>query len=99
MPKNTLRVVARIIAQPDSVEAVRAALSALVEPTRREAGCISYELLQNKSDPTDFTFVEEWENDDVLLAHLNTPHIQQAIVTLTGIIAAATDIRKYTLLY
>jgi len=33
----------------------------LIEPTRKESGCISYELLQNRDDPTDFTFVEEWE--------------------------------------
>ncbi|MDQ2856133.1 MAG: antibiotic biosynthesis monooxygenase, partial [Acidobacteriota bacterium] len=60
MSQNTLRVVARIMALPDKVDEVRSLLEALVEPTRNEAGCISYELLQNKSDPADFTFVEEW---------------------------------------
>ena len=98
MPQNTLRMVARIIAQPDRIDEVRSCLTELIEPTRNESGCISYELLQNKSDPTDFTFVEEWESDDVLNAHLNTEHIRNATSRLTGLIAAAPDIRKYSLL-
>jgi quinol monooxygenase YgiN len=98
MPQNTLRVVARIIARPDSIDGVRSCLSDLIEPTRKEPGCISYELLQNKSDPSDFTFVEEWESDDAMDAHLKTDHLQKAISRVTGLIAAAPDIRKYSLL-
>jgi len=79
-----LRVVARISALPDKVEQVRLILSELVEPTRRESGCISYELLQNNEDPTDFTFVEEWESDSSVAAHLATLHLQKAVVATQG---------------
>ena len=98
MPENTLRVVARIIARPDHVDVVRSYLTELLEPTRKEPGCVSYELLHNRSDPTDFTFVEEWESDGALEAHLNTPHIRNVIARLTGLLAAAPDIRSYSLL-
>jgi len=57
------------------VESVQAILIALVEPTRRESGCIQYELLQNQEDLTNFVFVEEWENEALLNAHLDSPHI------------------------
>ncbi len=96
MPQNTLRVVARIIARPDHVDVVRSYLTELIEPTRKEPGCVSYELLQNRSDPTDFTFVEEWESDGALEAHLNTAHIRNAIASLAGLLAAAPDIRSYS---
>ncbi len=96
MPQNTLRVVARIIARPDNVDDVRSYLTELIEPTRKEPGCVSYELLQNRSDPTDFTFVEEWESDGALEAHLNTAHIRNAIASLAGLLAAAPDIRSYS---
>ena len=96
MPENTLRVVARIVAHPDSIDEVRSCLTELIEPTRKEPGCISYELLQNRSDPSDFTFIEEWESDGALEAHLNTAHIRNAITRLTGLIAAP-DIRSYSL--
>jgi quinol monooxygenase YgiN len=98
MSQNTLRVVARIIARPESIDDVRSCLSDLIEPTRKELGCISYELLQNKSDPSDFTFVEEWESDDAMDAHLKTDHLQNTISLVAGLIAAAPDIRKYSLL-
>ena len=95
MPENSLRVVARIKARPDKVGQVRALLSGLVEPTRRESGCVSYELLQNRADPTDFTFVEEWRSDADLEAHFATDHIQTALPKLEGLAAEEPDIRTY----
>lgn len=59
MTNQTIRIVARVIALPNKVEELKAVLLELIEPTRQEAGAIRYELLQNQSDPTDFTFIEE----------------------------------------
>lgn len=79
------------------MESVQAILIALVEPTRRESGCIQYELLQNQEDLTDFVFVEEWENEALLNAHLDSPHINSVGAKLDGLLAAP-DIRLYRLL-
>ena len=95
MPENSIRIVARVVANPASVGQVRSILSDLVEPTRKEAGCISYELLQNRTDQTDFTFVEEWESDAVINAHLATKHIKDALTKLAGLISGEPDIRRY----
>ncbi|MDM9381455.1 putative quinol monooxygenase [Chlorogloeopsis sp. ULAP01] len=94
----TTRVVARLIALPDQVEALKAVLLELIEPTRQEKGCIKYELLQNQSTPTDFTFVEEWASNDALDAHLASAHISKAVAQLDGLVAAEPDIRRYQLL-
>jgi len=93
-----IRVVARLIAFPNKVEEAKALLLGLVEPTRKEAGCLQYDLLQNQADPTDFTFVEEWESDESLDAHLGSEHIQSAIAQIPELIASGPDIRRYTLL-
>jgi len=98
MTNQTIRVVARITALPDKVEALKTVLLILIEPTRQEPGAIRYELLQNKSDSTVFTFVEEWESEPALDAHLNSPHIQAALVQLNGLVAAAPDISLYYLI-
>ena len=95
MPDNSLRVVARIKARPDKVGEVRELLGGLVEPTRRESGCVSYELLQNRADPTDFTFVEEWESDADLEAHFATEHLQNATQKIEGLVTEEPDIRTY----
>lgn len=98
MPNNSVRCVARILAKPDRVEPVLSILTNVVEPTRKEPGCISYELLQNRADPTDFTFVEEWASDGAIDAHLATQHIQDALSKLAGLLAEAPDIRRHNLI-
>ncbi|PMB08191.1 antibiotic biosynthesis monooxygenase [Fischerella thermalis CCMEE 5282] len=95
---NTIRVIARITAQPEKVEDIKAVLLEIIEPTRQENGCIKYELLQNQSDPTEFTFVEEWTSNDALDAHLASAHIQTAAAKLQDLVADEIDIRRYTLL-
>ena len=98
MTNTSLRVVARITARPDTVEQVRTILLGLVAPTRAEEGCVTYELLQNRSDPADFTFVEEWASDVALERHHTTAHIRAAFPKLEALVAAAPDIRTYSLL-
>lgn len=98
MSKTTLRVVARLVAFPEKVEELKSLLLSVVGPTCQEPGCIKYELLQNQADPTDFTFVEEWESTDLLELHLASTHIQAAVQKLEGLAVAPPDIRRYQLL-
>jgi quinol monooxygenase YgiN len=95
MTNQTIRVVARVAALPDKVEAVKAVLVGLIEPTRQEAGCIRYELLQNQSEPTDLTFVEEWASNEALDAHFATDHFKEVDAKLEGLLASEADIRIY----
>ena len=95
---KTLRVVAHLKAKPDKVEDTRNALKSLISPTRAEAGCMVYELMQNNDDPTDFTFVEEWSGNDSLDEHLLTEHIQKLVARADELFAAPPDIRRYTLI-
>ena len=96
MSGTSLRVVARVKALPGKVEATRSILLALIEPTRQELGCITYELLQNKRDPTDFTFVEEWASDADLDLHSTSNHLAETVSKLADLLAEAPDIRKYS---
>lgn len=94
---GTVRVVAKIEALPGKADQVRSILSELIEPTCREAGCITYELWQNRSDPTDFTFVEEWENDAALDSHAASQHLKVVGVKLHDLIQRPADVRRYDL--
>jgi quinol monooxygenase YgiN len=84
------------VALPDKVEELKAVLLEIIEPTRQEAGVIQYELFQNQSEPTDFTFVEQWESATSLNNHLASPHIKAGIAKLDGLVAAPPDIRSYS---
>jgi quinol monooxygenase YgiN len=95
MSENSIRVVARFAVKPDHVDHVKGMLAALIEPTRKENGCITYELLQNKNDPTDFTFVEEWTSKATLDQHLATEHIGNCVAQIGEHLKAEPDIRIY----
>ncbi len=92
-----ISVVARIVALPGKEDEFKALAINLVEASRKEAGCIKYQLLQNQSDSTDFTFVEEWISDAALEEHFNEPHFVATAAKLDGLVANAPDIRRYQL--
>ena len=93
-----IRVVAHLTSKPDTIDDTRQALEAFIVPTRGEDGCIYYELMQNNDDPTDFTFVEEWESNETLNAHLESPHISAFKERAGDLLACDPDIRRYKLL-
>jgi len=93
----SIRVVAHLSALPNKIEETKALLLSVLAPTRKETGCIRYELHQNNANPQDLTFIEEWDNDAALDAHLQTPHITAALVKVPSLLAGAPDIRRYTL--
>ncbi len=95
MAEDTLRVIARVKARPDKVNELRSVLSSLVEPTCKEPGCLSYKLLQNNEDPTDFTLVEEWQSNTALESHFATKHFKDAVAELPNLVEAEPDIRRY----
>ena len=72
-----IKVVAKFSIKPDSVEEFKSIALQLIDPTRAEEGCITYELCQDKKDETTFFFIEEWESKDLLNVHLKSPHIKE----------------------
>jgi quinol monooxygenase YgiN len=76
VPKDAVILTAIVKAKPDQVEAVKEALMSLVGPTRKEPGCLCYNLHQSKTDPTHFMFYEQWANKDAFDAHGKTPHMK-----------------------
>ena len=76
VPGEAVIVLAQIKARPGEEEAVRAALGAMVEPTRKEEGCLCYNLHVSKADKSQFMFYEQWASKIALDAHVKTPHMQ-----------------------
>ena len=90
-----IRVVAHLQAHPGKESELREVLEDLVVPTRQEAGCVSYEMLESLEDPAKFTFVEEWTSEDALQSHFETEHIQSALANFPDLLAADLDLRTY----
>ncbi len=98
MSQHTIRAVAQVVACTDKIPEVHAILQGIVAPTRQEPGCLNYQLLQHRSNPAVFLFIEEWSDEQAIDAHFGTPHIREALVKVTPLLAQAPDIQHYTLL-
>ena len=76
VPKDAVVLTAMVKAKPGQEDAVKEALLSLVEPTRKEAGCLCYNLHQSKADPAQFMFYEQWASKDDLAAHSKSAHMK-----------------------
>jgi quinol monooxygenase YgiN len=52
-------------------------LSALLGPTRKESGCLAYELHRDPERPGKFMFYEKFKNQAALDQHVNSPHFKK----------------------
>jgi len=95
--QSTLRVVARLKAKPEKTSELRVILLGLLAPTRQESGCVVYEMLENVEDPTEFTFVEEWEDSKALEKHFESNHIRNALARFPELLSVELDVRRYRL--
>ncbi|MBC8095577.1 MAG: antibiotic biosynthesis monooxygenase [Akkermansiaceae bacterium] len=71
-----LTVVATFTARPGKEAKLRSALLGLLEPTRKEAGCLNYDFHESVENPAKFLFHENWASKAHLDAHLQSSHIQ-----------------------
>ena len=76
---NKLTVVAKLKAKQESVQKVKDELKKLIEPTRKEKGCIDYFMHQDNEDPSVFIFYENWEGEDFLDSHMKTDHFKACL--------------------
>jgi quinol monooxygenase YgiN len=75
----TLSLIAHIYANPDKIELVKNELLKLIPPTRKENGCINYNLHQDIENPAHFMFYENWESKELWQKHMNSEHIKNYI--------------------
>lgn len=73
------------------IEAVRV----MCEASEAEAGCITYQIYQHPENPAEFFIFEEWENQEALEKHFQTPHMQKFNQFLAKALAGATQIKRY----
>jgi quinol monooxygenase YgiN len=71
----SINVVATIVAKKGRESEVEKMLTGLIAPSRKDPGCLSYDLHRSLENPCMFVFYETWESQDLLGKHLETPHL------------------------
>lgn len=98
MSKKMVTVVARAKAAPGMEDAVRRELLHMVEETRKEAGCINYDLHVAADRPDHFLFYENWEEPSALERHAQAPHVLAFRARAHELLAEPTEILLYEMI-
>ena len=62
------------IAKENDVEKMKELLTAMVEPSKAEDGCLLYDIYQYENNPRKFMAVETWRDEKALDGHKASGH-------------------------
>jgi quinol monooxygenase YgiN len=65
-----LRITLNVL--PEKQKEVMQTLLSMIEPTGKEKGCLSYDVLLDIEDNNVFSLIEDWENREYLEHHLRS---------------------------
>src|SRR5260370_27523707 len=75
LPKNAVTLIVILRAKPSQEGLLEAELRALISPTRRDEGCLTYELHRALDIPAAFLFHEAWATREQHRLHTKTAHL------------------------
>ena len=79
-------------------EALGAALAALVEPTRLEAGCLNYDLHRSVDDADVWFVYENWRSPEGFDAHMLSEPLQAFLKATPDLVAGNIDLRRFRMI-
>lgn len=92
-----VKVVAKAEIKDGQTEAYQRLAAELARETRKEQGCISYELFQDINNQNIFSFIEAWENQDALDMHMKSAHFQKIVPEMVLLREKPSEINVYRL--
>ena len=62
------------IAKRDCIEELKALIMSTIKDTKKENGCLMYEVFQTKNNLIEFIVIDSWENEEALNKHYESEH-------------------------
>jgi quinol monooxygenase YgiN len=74
LPKDAVTLIVQLRPREGQELLLEAELRALVGPTRKEDGCLTYDLHRSAEGPSAYLLDEVWASREAHSRHTNTPH-------------------------
>lgn len=74
-----LILIAEDFINPKEIKTVLPLYEELVRQTRKEAGCLSYDLTHDLKQEGHFIFIERWQDEEALENHIASEHFQRLV--------------------
>ncbi|MCX6168150.1 MAG: putative quinol monooxygenase [Ignavibacteriales bacterium] len=82
---SLLTIMAKFTIKQNANEEVRRELLTLVEPTRKEKGCVDYIFYEDLENPLVIMLYENWESVEDLDAHMYTRRFKDCFAKIDGL--------------
>jgi quinol monooxygenase YgiN len=93
-----IKVVSKFTVKEKGIQEFKGIAAELIAETRKESGCISYQLFQDVNDSKILTFIEEFKGIDSLAHHLQTPYFRSILPKLQELTTEKEESNIYSLL-
>jgi quinol monooxygenase YgiN len=90
---SEIHIIARVIARKGKEDELKAALQAVVPPSRAELGCKFYELYESDTAGR-FYFHELWKSKAALDQHEASPHFQKLAETIPELLDEKLEVNR-----
>lgn len=90
-----IKVVAKNFGDPTKIDELIQLFAKLASTSRKEPGCLRYELYQDIDTPEILTMIEEWDSQEHLDAHLHTAHFLKIAGELSKMYTKKTEMNIY----
>ena len=93
-----IHVFAILTALPGKEQILRDELLAMIEPTKKEPGCISYMIHQDQKNPGAFYFFEIYKDQAATDFHMASPYLAALVEKVSPILTTAPVIAQTKLI-
>ena len=91
-----IKIIAQLSFKKETVAKAIDLAAELVVATRKEKGCIQYDLLRANDEPEKLVILETWESQEVLDVHTASEHFTRIIPQLDALCVTPTIVTSYT---
>lgn len=87
-----IAVYAVAVVKPEHIDTFKTLVNSLIEASRQDKGCVSYQLGTVAGKENTFAFVEQWQSMVDLEAHTQQAHFTQAVEKFADLLSQPLDI-------
>jgi quinol monooxygenase YgiN len=95
-PAKPFTLVVSLKVKEGTGDKFEAAFAKALTATRKEKGCLTYDLNRDSQDALSYVVYERWKSVADLEAHLKSDHIKTLLKVLPDVAAGAPDLRVLT---
>jgi quinol monooxygenase YgiN len=93
-----ITIVSKATVKEEKVEEYLEIIHELINESRKEEGCIKYDLYQDLNNKNILTFIEEWKDQEAIKIHNESPHYTNIVPKLRLFREKSAEVNLYNLL-